>query len=346
MISNLSITRTQNNYSQSHHIQGNTLLANADIVFVADFFTDLEIQHKNTVLVDQIWRDHRVVIEHLPLGQVREAKSHFNNFKYIYGWDLPDAETTVRECKAKEEILNNLLPIVEEAFTQTHWRDLIESNPVWTNFLKLVPAKRTKAKQAVESLLNFAYLQVSFRKALEDLLVKVKRDICNEMSNVYENTFQARLVCLQRAIEEALNSKQKLIVCLSADFVVRKPNFSGNQFEISHFLTFLKTRKYVIISAKNSSLKMEDQPSLWGTTFNHVHPTSSTANIPSTSQSPQTKKEGITKTSVVPSTIPYIWEREEHKNKTSIQFKPQLHASSNDFPKEIVVEKNGKYQES
>ena len=60
---------------------------------------------------------------------------------------------------------------------------------------------------------------------------------------VYKEKFKQRLLMMQIAIDEAVSSYGRVIVCLSGNFVIRNPLLLENEYDIDGFLAYLKTKK-------------------------------------------------------------------------------------------------------
>lgn len=252
-------------HSNLFNIQGNMPLQEADVICVADVPSDPGIQAKNIMLIDRIWKDHLVLIEHVPAGKelvvADEPSLDFEIVKKVTGWDLPDADKHVQETVTQEKVIGRFVSTMNEYVLLGKWREVVAASNEWKQFLALIPDRLNGAKEELVGLL--AEPQSTFKERIFTIHASVKADWQSVLSKRFKETFQARLSSLEQTIDATLESNNKLIVCLPINFIVNNPQLVGKPFEIAGFRAFLQNKKHAVIVAKNSPLTIEDQPSLW-----------------------------------------------------------------------------------
>lgn len=249
---------------ECHHIshlstydfEGNSFVSDAQVVLIADVPGDTTIQEDNARSINLIWNRHLILVEHHDAGDIEPVsyESHLRSVKVVAavtGWDLPGLRATLNTLTTEADTLGRLIASINIFLEQGRWGRFCADAGEFTQLLSKASPNLRKATLEYLGLLNKGLLE-EFREAIQTLIKAVKAEHRQKLNQLYEDSFQARKESLQKSIDEALKVHERVIVCLSGNFLFLNPRLDAEKYRIDDLMAYLSEKKYAVMRHKSA----------------------------------------------------------------------------------------------
>jgi len=226
---------------------------------------------------------HTILVENVPIGRDIDPSDHemtrgLPRDTNIQGWDIENL-SLIQDLKQQEDYIEQLSRKIQKALDESNWSEFQPIRGAIAKQLNPLLAKR-ELKQFQKLCKNPSSKEfVSF---IQRMIESVKRASRKKIAYGFRQCFQQRLHSLQNAIDAQLLKGKKVVVLLSGNFVIAKPPIKNKESDITQFLSFLKSHRYVIVNPKSSPLRMHNDPQLWDdlSTSSHLSGTNQDLRMP------------------------------------------------------------------
>ena len=247
-------------------IGGNASPADADLICFA-----VDPKNPGTILeyaaaINEIGCDCLIYVEMIPKGSEKEFLNFLNPEPWlpkitVRGWDILSMGDLAEQLENQIQLLQTFRKQINDEM-ELHPKDKVSiikgsyrlrQGPFWL-FLKLAWS------EIHEDWKEIYYHQITpvdwdtFQFKIQQLFAKAIFRFRQKQRNLFKTTFQLRLRHLKHAIKEGLETKKKVLVTANQAFFIPSPHLTGEEYDISKFLSFLSRRKVAILTSTKSSL--------------------------------------------------------------------------------------------
>lgn len=252
-----------------YNINGNETVENAEVIIITDVHDHLEIRQKNIKLIQQIWRDHTLLVETIPEGQEIALDSHETTrglriSKKAKGWDAPFTQFFVDGINKRNTEFHSIVKNFQKQIQDPrNWGKMLKPKGLLDAFFNFAPEKDQKSKESFHKLFRADRINILLN-LINPLIIKINEHHQERVRQFKLKTFQFRQDFLIDALAKATlrGTGGKAIAILGAAHAFRIPAMPEPEYSTDSISCFLKTRKYVIISPKMAAID-HNKPKLW-----------------------------------------------------------------------------------
>lgn len=247
-------------------IGGNASPADADLICLAVDPKNPGTPLEYAAAINQISSECLIYGEMIPKGSEKE----FLNFSNpqprlpkisVRGWDILSIGDLAEKLEMEIQLLQTFRKQIKDEM-ELYPRDMVsiikgsyrlKQGPFW-QFLKLAWSEIHEDWKEIYLHRMTTFDWNIFQFKIHQLFAKALFRFRQKQKELFKTTFQLRLRHLKHALKEGLETKKKILVAANQAFFIPSPHLTGEEYDISKFLSFLSLHKVAILTSAKSSL--------------------------------------------------------------------------------------------